>query len=74
MFDAQAWWVRDAIMGKIALPLDKATMLADVAEVGVMGNLEKVYETNAFSLMMWVLQKQKKVERLEEIRAAQENS
>jgi hypothetical protein len=49
-------------------------MLADVAEVGVMGNLEKVYETNAFSLMMWVLQKQKKVERLEEIRAAQENS
>jgi hypothetical protein len=48
-------------------------MLADVAEVGVMGNLEKVYETNAFSLMMWVLQKQKKVERLEEIRAAQEN-
>jgi hypothetical protein len=48
-------------------------MLADVAEVGVMGNLEKVYEANAFSLMMWVLQKQKKVERLEEIRAAQES-
>jgi len=48
-------------------------MLADVAEVGVMGNLEKVYETNAYSLMMYVLQKQKKVERLEEIRASQES-
>jgi trimethylamine monooxygenase len=23
MFDAQAWWVRDAIMGKIAVPTDK---------------------------------------------------
>lgn len=49
------------------------SMLADVAEVGVMGNLEKVYETNAYSLMMYVLQKQKKVERLEEIRESQEN-
>ena len=29
MFDAQAWWVRDAIMGRIAIP-DKATMVADV--------------------------------------------
>jgi trimethylamine monooxygenase len=28
MFDAQAWWVRDVIMGKIALP-DAATMEAD---------------------------------------------
>ncbi|MEQ9259246.1 MAG: NAD(P)/FAD-dependent oxidoreductase [Roseovarius sp.] len=28
MFDAQAWWVRDAIMGKIALP-DRAAMDAD---------------------------------------------
>lgn len=28
MFDAQAWWVRDAIMGKIELP-DRATMDAD---------------------------------------------
>jgi trimethylamine monooxygenase len=28
MFDAQAWWVRDCIMGKIALP-DQATMEAD---------------------------------------------
>ena len=28
MFDAQAWWARDAIMGKIALP-DRATMEAD---------------------------------------------
>ncbi|MCA2012348.1 NAD(P)/FAD-dependent oxidoreductase [Cereibacter sphaeroides] len=32
MFDAQAWWVRDAIMDKIALPTDKAAMLADVKE------------------------------------------
>ncbi|WP_299905270.1 NAD(P)/FAD-dependent oxidoreductase [uncultured Paracoccus sp.] len=31
MFDAQAWWVRDAIMGRIAVPSDTATMLADVA-------------------------------------------
>lgn len=48
-------------------------MLADVAEVGVMGNIEKVYETNAYSFMMYVLQKQKKIERLEEIRASQES-
>ena len=32
MFDAQAWWVRDAILGRITLPKDKAAMLADVAE------------------------------------------
>lgn len=32
MFDAQAWWVRDAIMGKIELPTDKQTMLDDVTE------------------------------------------
>ncbi len=31
MFDAQAWWVRDAIMGKIAIP-DQDAMLADVAD------------------------------------------
>ncbi len=31
MFDAQAWWARDVIMGRIALP-DRATMAADVAE------------------------------------------
>ena len=31
MFDAQAWWARDVIMGKIDLP-DRATMEADVAE------------------------------------------
>lgn len=49
-------------------------MLADVAEVGVMGNLDKVYETNAYSLMMYVLQKQKKIERLEEIRDSQAES
>ena len=30
MFDAQAWWVRDAIMGKIDIPTDKATLMADV--------------------------------------------
>ena len=31
MFDAQAWWVRDAIMGKINLP-DRAAMDADVVD------------------------------------------
>ncbi|MGA0776402.1 MAG: NAD(P)-binding domain-containing protein [Gemmobacter sp.] len=31
MFDSQAWWVRDAIMGRIAIPSDKAALLADVA-------------------------------------------
>ncbi len=31
MFDAQAWWVRDAIMGEISMP-DTATMQADVAD------------------------------------------
>tara|TARA_R110002072_G_scaffold1017_8_gene8457 strand:- start:4352 stop:5686 length:1335 start_codon:yes stop_codon:yes gene_type:complete len=31
MFDAQAWWARDVIMGKITLP-DTATMRADVAD------------------------------------------
>ena len=32
MFDAQAWWVRDAIMGRINIPTDKAVLLADVNE------------------------------------------
>ncbi|SFD92451.1 NAD(P)-binding domain-containing protein [Roseivivax sediminis] len=32
MFDAQAWWVRDAIMGRIEIPADKEVMLADVKE------------------------------------------
>jgi trimethylamine monooxygenase len=32
MFDAQAWWVRDAIMGKIKIPTDKAVLLKDVEE------------------------------------------
>lgn len=32
MFDAQAWWVRDAIMGRIEIPADKAALLADVQE------------------------------------------
>lgn len=32
MFDAQAWWVRDAIMGRIRIPEDKAVLLADVAD------------------------------------------
>ena len=31
MFDAQAWWARDVIMGRIALP-DTAAMKADVEE------------------------------------------
>lgn len=31
MFDAQAWWARDVIMGKIVLPADKAALAADVA-------------------------------------------
>ncbi|MGB1209197.1 MAG: NAD(P)-binding domain-containing protein [Paracoccaceae bacterium] len=31
MFDAQAWWARDVILGRIALP-DRATMEADVAK------------------------------------------
>ncbi len=32
MFDAQAWWVRDAIMGKIEIPADKQVLLDDVKE------------------------------------------
>ncbi len=32
MFDAQAWWVRDAIMGRIAIPADRAALLKDVAD------------------------------------------
>lgn len=32
MFDAQAWYVRDIILGRIALPADKQVMLDDVAE------------------------------------------
>jgi len=31
MFDAQAWWARDVMMGKIGLP-DKAAMVADVED------------------------------------------
>lgn len=31
MFDAQAWWARDVIMGRIALP-DEASMQADVED------------------------------------------
>ncbi len=31
MFDAQAWWVRDAIMGRIAIP-DEAARAKDVAD------------------------------------------
>lgn len=46
------------------------SMLADIAETGALGDLHKVYETNAGSLMMYVEQKQKKVERIEEMRAA----
>lgn len=32
MFDAQAWWVRDAIMGKIEIPSDINVLNADVAD------------------------------------------
>ncbi|MGY9050332.1 MAG: NAD(P)-binding domain-containing protein, partial [Rhodobacterales bacterium] len=32
MFDAQAWYVRDVILGRIALPNDPAAMQADVTE------------------------------------------
>lgn len=32
MFDAQAWYVRDIILGRIKVPEDKAVLLADVAE------------------------------------------
>ena len=30
MFDAQAWWVRDVILGRIAMPQSKAELVADV--------------------------------------------
>ncbi len=30
MFDAQAWWVRDAILGRLAIPSDKDLLIADV--------------------------------------------
>ena len=32
MFDAQAWWARDVILGRIAVPDDKAALLQDVAD------------------------------------------
>ena len=32
MFDAQAWWARDVIMGKIDIPASKDALVADVAE------------------------------------------
>ena len=32
MFDAQAWWVRDVILGRIAVPGDKAVLARDVAD------------------------------------------
>jgi trimethylamine monooxygenase len=32
MFDAQAWWVRDVILGRIVIPSDKATLAKDVTE------------------------------------------
>src|SRR5690606_5411588 len=32
MFDAQAWWVRDVILGRIKLPDNKEEMLSDVNE------------------------------------------
>ncbi|MGI9371932.1 MAG: NAD(P)-binding domain-containing protein [Hyphomicrobiales bacterium] len=48
MFDAQAWYVRDIIMGKIDVP-DKATMLADVeARVAAEDALEDDYACIAY--------------------------
>lgn len=32
MFDAQAWWVRDVILGRISAPTDKATLAADATD------------------------------------------
>ncbi len=32
MFDAQAWWVRDVIMGRISIPADKAVLMKDVTD------------------------------------------
>ncbi|MFG6083211.1 NAD(P)/FAD-dependent oxidoreductase [Paracoccus litorisediminis] len=32
MFDAQAWYVRDVILGRITMPSDKQALMADVAE------------------------------------------
>ncbi|AJE44854.1 NAD(P)-binding domain-containing protein [Celeribacter indicus] len=32
MFDAQAWYVRDIILGRIQVPADKQVLMADVAE------------------------------------------
>lgn len=32
MFDAQAWWARDVILGRIKIPEDKKALLADVAD------------------------------------------
>ena len=32
MFDAQAWYVRDIILGRIEVPVDKQVLMADVAE------------------------------------------
>ncbi len=31
MFDAQAWWARDVILGRIAIPADKSALLQDVS-------------------------------------------
>ena len=31
MFDAQAWWARDVILGRLTVPVDKAALLQDVA-------------------------------------------
>lgn len=32
MFDAQAWWARDVILGRIAVPADKKALVADVED------------------------------------------
>lgn len=32
MFDAQAWWIRDAILGKIPIPSDPKALQSDAAK------------------------------------------
>lgn len=48
MFDAQAWWTRDAILGHIDIP-DRDTMKADVdSRIRAEANLKSDYEKIAF--------------------------
>ncbi len=49
MFDAQAWWVRDAIAGKIDIPADKAVLKKDVEDrVAAEDSLEDDYGCIAY--------------------------